>query len=100
MGKHESFAERYARARTTQMEAMAEEILAISDDDEAEKQRSKLRVDTRKWLMSKLAPKKYGDKLDLNHSGSVKRDLDSLTDDELARIATSGGKAASGEAEG
>ena len=26
-------------------------------------QRSRLRVDTRKWIMSKLAPKKYGDKV-------------------------------------
>ena len=34
-------------------------------------QRSKLRVDTRKWLMSKLAPKKYGEKVDLEHSGEV-----------------------------
>jgi len=30
--------------------------------------RSKLRVETRKWLMSKLAPKKFGDKLELGGS--------------------------------
>ena len=34
-------------------------------------QRSRLRVDSRKWLASKLLPKKYGDKLDVNQSGNV-----------------------------
>ena len=33
--------------------------------------RSRLRIDTRKWAASKLAPKKYGDKLDLNHAGGL-----------------------------
>jgi len=31
--------------------------------------RSRVRIDTRKWLLSKLAPKKYGEKLDLNVGG-------------------------------
>ena len=31
-------------------------------------QRSRLRIDTRKWLLSKLVPKKFGDKCDLNSS--------------------------------
>ncbi len=66
------------------MEALAEEILEIADDgsndtyeteDGHEKvntdviNRSRLRVDTRKWLMSKLAPKKYGDKVEQFISG-------------------------------
>ena len=71
-----AFVEQYARARESQMEAMAEDILAIADDsthdtmtvknvDVADNEwinRSRLRVDTRKWIMSKLAAKKYGDK--------------------------------------
>jgi hypothetical protein len=28
-------------------------------------QRARLQVDTRKWLLSKLAPKKYGERLEL-----------------------------------
>jgi hypothetical protein len=66
------------QART---EAMAHEIEQIADDgsrdtyEDAEGNvkvdhdviaRSRLRVDTRKWLMSKLQPKKYGDKLDVD----------------------------------
>jgi len=77
--------QRYARAREARAEAMADEIEEISDDgrnDWVERegltvtnheniQRSRLRVDTRKWLMSKMLPKKYGDKLDVQHSGTV-----------------------------
>ena len=33
-------------------------------------QRSRLRIDTRKWLMSKLNPKVYGDKLDMTTNGN------------------------------
>ena len=32
-------------------------------------QRSRLRVDARKWLLSKLAPKKYGDKIETTLQG-------------------------------
>lgn len=35
-------------------------------------QRSKLRIDARKWALARMNPKKYGDKVDLNHSGKVK----------------------------
>lgn len=72
-----AFAEQYARAREAQADHMAEEILQIADDgrndtyqtDNGEAvnhdviARSRLRVDARKWLASKMAPKKYGDKL-------------------------------------
>ena len=47
-------------------------------------QRARLRVDTRKWLMSKLAPRKYGDRVE--HVIKTGNAAD-LTDDELARIA-------------
>jgi hypothetical protein len=77
----EKFRQQYALAREAQTEALAEDILEIADDgtnDWMERkhgdsvawvengeaiQRSKLRVDSRKWLMSKMAPKKYGDKI-------------------------------------
>lgn len=34
-------------------------------------ERARLQIDTRKWLLSKLAPKKYGDMLQLEHSGTL-----------------------------
>lgn len=85
-----AFVDQYARAREAQAEALFEDILDIADDgsndytvkkrpdgseydafDAEHVQRSKLRVDARKWMVSKLAPKKYGDKLELEHSGGV-----------------------------
>lgn len=63
LGQHQEFANQYARAREAQMDAMAEEILDIADEGEPDEANwLKLRVDTRKWLMGKLAPKKYGDR--------------------------------------
>lgn len=65
----------YARAREDLIERMAQEVLELSDSDVglqpdgkrdwAAVQKHKLQVDTRKWLLSKLAPKKFGDKLEL-----------------------------------
>jgi hypothetical protein len=66
----------YARAREDLIESMAQEVLDLADsevpaDQDGKKdwqaiQKHKLQVDTRKWLLSKLAPKKYGDKLELS----------------------------------
>jgi hypothetical protein len=82
--ENENFAEQYARARDAQADTLADEILDIADDGsndwmaDAELgeryngdavQRSKLRVDARKWIAAKLKPKKYGDKLDLTSGG-------------------------------
>jgi hypothetical protein len=76
--QHKPFRDQYARAREEQADKLAEEIIEIADDGrndtykDAEGQikvdhdviaRSRLRVDARKWYASKLAPKKYGDKL-------------------------------------
>jgi hypothetical protein len=83
----EQFREKYARARDQQADHFAEEIVSIADEppevvtrgDEESKEvaidagfvaRQRLRIDARKWFASKVAPKKYGDKIDMNHSGS------------------------------
>jgi hypothetical protein len=84
----DDFRVQYARAKEEAADAMAEDILDIADDgtnDYIERegkdgstytvvnneviQRSRLRVDTRKWLMAKMKPKRYGDKLDLTSGG-------------------------------
>ncbi|MEN6644605.1 MAG: terminase [Armatimonadia bacterium] len=97
----DEFAQRFARARDIGHDAIAEECLAIADESafdaiEGEDgtlrtnseviQRSKLRVETRLKLLAKWSPKKYGDKLDVNHSGHIAQPTD-LTDDQLAAIA-------------
>lgn len=87
--EHEEFREQYARAKEEAADALVEEMLEISDDgtnDWMEKldsdggcvgyqlngehvQRSRLRVDTRKWIASKLKPKKYGERITQEHTG-------------------------------
>jgi len=57
-----SFAEQYARAREAATEDMLEDILEIADDPTIEVQDKRVRIDTRKWAMGKLKPKKYGEK--------------------------------------
>jgi hypothetical protein len=66
---YKGFAPQYARATLIRMHVLADEIMEIADNAKFEEVMvSRLRVDTRKWLMSKIAPKVYGDKLDLTHA--------------------------------
>jgi len=79
----EAFSRRIAGAREAGFDAIAEECLEIADEtafdtvcgkegDRPNSEwitRSKLRVETRLKLLSKWAPKKYGDRMDLNHGG-------------------------------
>lgn len=62
------FAEQYARARDAQAEHYADEIVRIADEAE-DPAKGRLQVDARKWVASKLLPKKYGDKLTNEHTG-------------------------------
>jgi hypothetical protein len=65
----EGFLAQYAMASQTRMDCLADEILEIADNASSEDvQAARLRIDTRKWLMSKIAPKRLGDKLDLTHA--------------------------------
>lgn len=102
------FRQQYARAREAQADFMAEEILQIADDGlndtyqtengEAVNQdviaRSRLRVDARKWLASKMAPKKYGEKLQLGGAEDLPpmQVKSTLSDEQLAFIAAAAQK--------
>ena len=95
------FLDQYTRAKQESADALTDEMLDISDDstndwmeshgDDAgyrangdNIQRSRLRIETRKWLASKLKPKKYGDKIQQEHSGSIDT---GMTEDQMdARI--------------
>lgn len=89
---HES---EYAHARELRADRLAEDILQIADNEASDLvlvngvplldengkavrlvsnagvQHARLRVDSRKWLASKMLPRKYGDKQDINVSGSL-----------------------------
>jgi hypothetical protein len=93
LATHATFRDQYASAREAQADYYADEIIEISDDatndfmkrkngDEVEEvenkevlARSRLRVDTRKWLMARMAPKKYGDKVTQEHVGDASSPL-------------------------
>lgn len=91
LAEHRSFADQYARAREAQADTLADQILEIADDstrDTIETEsgpradaewiaRSRLRVDARKWLASKMAPKKYGEKIDID--ANVTGRIESIT---------------------
>lgn len=65
----EDFSERYAQACISRANLWAEEIISIADCNVEDPQRSRLMVDTRKWLLAKVLPKLYGDKLQTQISG-------------------------------
>lgn len=81
--KYPEFFEQYTRARQVQAERLADEIIDLADDDQKDVsgelqmpngvavQRSRLMVDTRKWYLSKVLPKIYGDKVVQEHTGEV-----------------------------
>jgi hypothetical protein len=84
---HPDFLEQYTRAKADAADAMAEDIIDLADqpDEYTETvtladgtittrridnvRRTQLRIETRKWLMAKLQPRKYSEKLDLTSGG-------------------------------
>jgi len=71
LGKYPEFSEQYTRAREAQAEAHADRIVEIADDDTLDPNHKRIMVDARKWVASKLKPKRYGDKAEVEHSGNV-----------------------------
>jgi hypothetical protein len=83
--KYTRFSDNYGKAMNLRYDNMADEVLEIADDDsgdmlvskDGEKgnptrvARDKLRSDNRKWVLSKMQPKKYGDRINQHHSGDV-----------------------------
>lgn len=74
----------YARATSVRADIIFDDILSIADENTNDTyindngievvnndviQRSRLRIDSRKWVLSKLNPKKYGDKTDITSGG-------------------------------
>jgi hypothetical protein len=83
LAQHKAFSDQYARACEDRGFSLAEEALEIADDSVGDwrvndegvvafnserVQRSRLRVDTRKWFAARLNPRKLGDKVQNEHS--------------------------------
>lgn len=83
------FSEQYAKAKQEQADFLADEIIQIADDatndfmtitkgdvtynveNKEWTNRSRLRIDARKWIAAKLKPKVYGDKTDITSNGEA-----------------------------
>lgn len=89
-GEEDGLRDRYTRAREAQADAIFDDCLDIADEAMNDKivdedgrervnneavQRSRLRIDTRKWMAGKLRPKKYGDRIDVDLDAKVKADV-------------------------
>jgi hypothetical protein len=103
----QTFGDQYARAREIGYKLLADELIEIADTPEVgiktktnEKgevetvegdmiEHRRLRVDTRKWMLARMLPKLYGDKVTHEVSGTI-RHAHELSDDTLADIATRG----------
>ena len=87
-----AMAQSYARARDQCMDRWADEIIAIADDasgdyyeddqgnskfDNQNPQRSKLRIDTRKWVMSKIS-RRYADKVEIEQTVTLQDEPDNM----------------------
>lgn len=84
----EGFAAKYTRAREIGYDCMAEQILSLADECRiGEKSitkatgievttgdmvdRSRLQVEARKWLLSKMLPKRFGERVEHDVAGSI-----------------------------
>jgi hypothetical protein len=84
------FLGQYARAREAQTDFFAEEVIEIADRATAKTvNQARLRFDARRWFASKVAPKKYGTRIETEVSGKdggpIQHhvDLSRLTDEQL-----------------
>lgn len=74
LAKDDDFALRFAHARDTGHEVIAQECAAISDEpcaDQVDVGRNRLRIETRLKLLAKWNPKKWGERQAVDHGGSV-----------------------------
>ena len=90
--------EQYTRARDDMIERIADETMDIADEqpeknqtgiDSASVSDKKLRVDTRKWLLSKIASKKYGDRMDHTSSDGSMSPIGKVDGFELVPLKSS-----------
>jgi len=87
LSENKEFSDKYTRARERQADFYTEEMIDIADKVDAKSSsavnKARLQIDARKWKASKLAPKKYGDRIIQEHQGELGINLIGMTDDEL-----------------
>lgn len=74
LSNNDEFSDKYRKATEQREDFHFEEMMEIADKalpESAEVAKAKLQIDTRKWVLSRMNPKKYGDKQQMEHSGDV-----------------------------
>ena len=93
--KDKAFCHQYTQARESQADRIIEDLLHIADTTTPEMVNvAKLRLDARKFYITKVAPKRFGDKVTQEITGAnggaieinSKNDLRSMTDEQLQAI--------------
>lgn len=104
----EELAKRYARAINAGWDAFADDTVRVADDDKIPADQKRIMVDTRKWLLAKRLPKRYGERTVIagdadnplvieDHKAAVLRGLTPPATAERAGSADSGAVGATGE---
>lgn len=72
LSQNSDFSDRYARASEQRADQYFDEMLDIADNALPEEvQKAKLQIDTRKWVLARMNPVKYGDKTDKDTNTKV-----------------------------
>lgn len=74
---HADLEEPYVAARDRQQHAYADEQVDIADDD-PDPARARNRIEARRWHASKLMPKVYGDRTQMDLGGNVRVEMPSM----------------------
>jgi hypothetical protein len=75
-----------ARARQDGTHFLADDALRIADDESIDTQRARLMIDTRLRLIGKWNAKAYGDKVEIEHGGSIQTTTDAQLDEKLQAL--------------
>ena len=88
-----ALASRYARARNVGLDHQAEQIVEIAQDDKRDPNARRVEIDARKWLLSKMRPDKYGDRvITAGDAGApVEHRLTVVYEDKPAKMLDKGG---------
>lgn len=68
--KYPLFEAEYARARDIRSDRLGNEIIRIADT-EPDPQKARNMIDARKWVAARMTPRKWGDRVEVEHSGTV-----------------------------
>lgn len=87
LAEDEGLREKYARAKELAQDAQVDEMRELADTATAENwQVRRLQIDTRKWTAARLAPKKYGDRQQIDLNAQIEQLPDAEIVAELAAL--------------